>query len=183
MSEMSADGCGVIKKGRADHNSQPISCSRHCQLGMAYKRKEARDNPALQYVSIHSSSLCARKLLCVILSFPAYSGTVKSCRRCWYNESSGEDSYKQRKCVQDKSEINSTHSLCWLPFTKFVNMLQCCLTNSDLSESLPVSFLTGCSRTLMVWWVSSGEEGSERDTPSMMRMCCMPSVMEREGTE
>lgn len=35
---------------------------------------------------------------------------------------------------------------------------------------------------LMVWWVSSGEEGSERDMPSIMRICCIPSVMENGGT-
>lgn len=49
-------------------------------------------------------------------------------------------------------------------------------------QMLPGSLFRGCRRMLRAWWDSRGEEGRERDTPSMIRMCCMPSVTGRGGT-
>lgn len=95
----------------------------------------------------------------------------------------GEDSYRQDSVYKTNvKQIQPTSLLAVLLFPNPGAFLLFVTTLLDLFVCLPVSFLTGCSRTLMAWWVSSGEEGSERDTPSMMRMCCMPSVMESGGT-
>lgn len=50
MSEMSVDGYGAVKEGRADHSSQSISCYWLCQLGrtlMITKNRKLQDGGGL----------------------------------------------------------------------------------------------------------------------------------------